>query len=493
MADLPAAEDGPLDDSDRRGPFRPERLVTTRWHRSATLASYFFRVADVVLLSIVAVGAVIAVVDGRPGAAPVAAVAPIVIATVATGRLLRTGGLYAFRRHEHLAVHITWVVVTVAAGWGLALVSGAALGSENVLEAATVWSVFAVPGLLGFHSIWWLLVRRWRRAGRLTPNVVVVGATAHAERFIAEALAHRGVNVLGVFDDRLARAPRALLGVPVLGDCEALLAHRITPFVDRIVVALDPSATARFREVVSRVSALPNDVALVVDDLGEASRAALDRLGEAPLAPLVSDDPDRREFAKRVQDVIVSSVALLVLSPLLALIAAAVRLDSPGPAFFRQRRHGFNNEEIVVWKFRTMRHSTADPHASRQVTAGDERVTRLGRFLRSTSLDELPQLLNVIRGEMSVVGPRPHAVGMRTGEHESARLVADYAHRHRIKPGMTGWAAVNGSRGPLHTIEDIRRRVALDIEYIERHSLWLDLRVIAWTVPSVFGDRGAVR
>ncbi|MFO0413767.1 MAG: sugar transferase, partial [bacterium] len=170
-----------------------------------------------------------------------------------------------------------------------------------------------------------------------------------------------------------------------------------------------------------------------------------------------------------------------------------IRLDSPGPIFFRQRRHGFNQEEIVVWKFRSMKAESADATASRQVTRDDDRITRIGRFIRKTSLDELPQLLNVIAGEMSLVGPRPHAIGMKTGHVESARLVADYAHRHRIKPGMTGWAAVNGSRGPLHTAADVRRRVQLDIDYIERQSLWMDLWIMAITVPVLLGDRAAIR
>ena len=170
-----------------------------------------------------------------------------------------------------------------------------------------------------------------------------------------------------------------------------------------------------------------------------------------------------------------------------------VKLDSRGPVFFRQRRHGFNNEEIVVWKFRTMRVESTDARAERQVTANDARVTRVGRLLRSTSLDELPQLFNVIRGEMSLVGPRPHAIGMKTGDVESARLVAEYAHRHRMKPGMTGWAAIHGSRGPLHEVDDVQKRVALDVEYIARQSFWLDLWIMVMTVPSMFGDRQAVR
>src|SRR5688572_28900924 len=124
----------------------------------------------------------------------------------------------------------------------------------------------------------------------------------------------------------------------------------------------------------------------------------------------------------------------------------------------------------MVWKFRSMPTDATDASAARQVTADDERVTRIGRFLRTTSLDEVPQLFNVVRGEMSLVGPRPHAIGMKTGEVESAQLVAEYAHRHRIKPGMTGWAAVNGSRGPLHDLAAVQRRVALDIEYIDRQT-----------------------
>ena len=190
---------------------------------------------------------------------------------------------------------------------------------------------------------------------------------------------------------------------------------------------------------------------------------------------------------------VVGLIALVLLAPVMALIALVLRLDSPGPIFVRQRRHGFNHEEIVVWKFRSMKQEAADATASRQVTHDDDRVTRIGKFIRKTSLDELPQLLNVITGEMSLVGPRPHAIGMKTGHVESARLVAEYAHRHRIKPGMTGWAAIKGSRGPLHTAAEVRRRVQLDVDYVERQSFWLDLWIMAVTVPVLLGDRVAVR
>jgi lipopolysaccharide/colanic/teichoic acid biosynthesis glycosyltransferase len=148
---------------------------------------------------------------------------------------------------------------------------------------------------------------------------------------------------------------------------------------------------------------------------------------------------------------------------------------------------------VMVWKFRSMKTELTDHTASRQVTKNDDRVTRVGRFLRRTSLDELPQLWNVLRGEMSLVGPRPHAIGMLSGGAEASKLVESYAHRHRMKPGLTGWAAVNGSRGPVDTPEAVRRRVWLDLEYVERQSLWLDLSIMLRTLPCVLGDSVAVR
>ncbi|HTX49719.1 MAG TPA: sugar transferase, partial [Caulobacteraceae bacterium] len=200
----------------------------------------------------------------------------------------------------------------------------------------------------------------------------------------------------------------------------------------------------------------------------------------------------RRALVKRIADLVIGVLALVALAPLMIAIAIAIKLDSPGPVFFRQRRHGFNSEEILVWKFRTMRKGSGEGPIQ-QVTKGDPRVTRVGRILRPLSLDELPQLFNVLTGEMSLVGPRPHAVGMKTGETVSAKLVAEYAHRHRMKPGITGWAAVNGSRGPVDTAELVRRRVALDIEYIERQSLLLDLMIMVRTIPCLLGDKLAVR
>ncbi|MFT3851676.1 MAG: exopolysaccharide biosynthesis polyprenyl glycosylphosphotransferase [Ilumatobacteraceae bacterium] len=492
------ANDTAVDAASRRGPMRPRRLVSARANRSKRLASHVFRAVDVAVLVVLTVVAA-ASVDPIRGTldTTVGTVLPMVVGARVLARALRSLSLYRFARHERWAVHVARVLLAGIVAVGVTIVVDWLVGRHGPqLTTAAAWVAVATAAMLVTHTVWWWRVHRWRTTGWLIPNVVVVGATEHAEALIAEALHRRHVNVVGVFDDRLARAPAAVLGVPVLGDVDALLTHRITPFVDLIVVAVDPEATRRVREIAARLAILPNEVTLVVQPDGSAARAtAIERLDESPLAPLTGGaaDLERKAFAKRLQDLLIGVPMLVLLAPVLAVVAVLIKLDSRGPVFFRQRRHGFNNEEIVVWKFRTMRTEATDARAEQQVTANDQRVTRIGRLLRSTSLDEVPQLLNVVRGEMSLVGPRPHAIGMKTGEVESALLVAEYAHRHRMKPGMTGWAAIHGSRGPLHDAADVQRRVALDVEYIARQSFWLDVWIMLMTVPSVFGDRHTVR
>ncbi len=478
----------------RRGPFRPEVWLNARQRHASRLAAHWFRTADVAVVGIMTVG----VVAGTPPAllaVPLSTALPLVVAALVALGLTRSLGLYRFTSGHRLARHLLAVAGVTAVAAICSLLLDLVLTGGAASSALALWAGLITACLCALHLAWSTLVGRWRRNGALTPNIVLVGATRHAEQLIRDALLRRDINVLGVFDDRLARSPDSLAGVPVLGEAADLMTHRMTPYVDRIVLAIDPRADSRVRQLTARLSALPNDVCLLVDPADDGERgAALDRLARAPLASVGgSADPDRRAFNKRLQDLLIGGLALVVLSPVILLTALAIRLDSPGPIFFRQRRHGFNHEEIVVWKFRSMHHEAADATASRQVTSDDDRVTRVGRIIRSTSLDELPQLFNVLKGEMSLVGPRPHAIGMKTGAVESARLVAEYAHRHRMKPGMTGWAAIKGSRGPLHTAHDVRRRVQLDVDYIERQSLWLDLWIMAATLPVLLGDRAAVR
>jgi Undecaprenyl-phosphate glucose phosphotransferase len=480
----------------RRGPFRPEVWLNARQRHASRLAAHYFRAFDVLAVATVTLLCAWAATPGPLIHADVSILAPFALGAATVLGLMRSLGRYRFARGQSTTLHLASVAGIVGAGALVAMLSGWALqGAAAQWTAWLVWSALTLVSLYALHMGWSDVVGRWRASGALTPNIVLVGATRRAESLIREALKRRDLNVLGIFDDRLARSPEAVEGVPVLGTADDLLTHKMTPYVERVVLAIDPKAEARVRELTARLRTLPNEVTLLVEPNGEAeTRSALDRLAAAPLADVQGPvDHDRRAFNKRLQDLVIGLIALVLLAPVMALIAAAIRLDSPGPIFFRQRRHGFNHEEIVVWKFRSMKQEAADATASRQVIHDDDRVTRVGRFIRKTSLDELPQLLNVITGEMSLVGPRPHAIGMKTGHVESARLVAEYAHRHRIKPGMTGWAAVNGSRGPLHTAQDVRARVRLDIEYVERQSLWLDLWIMAVTVPVLLGDRAAVR
>ena len=194
---------------------------------------------------------------------------------------------------------------------------------------------------------------------------------------------------------------------------------------------------------------------------------------------------------KRLEDVVLTTLLLAAVTPALLLIALAVRLDSPGPILFRQKRFGFNNGIIRVLKFRTMQVRCADHDASAQTRRDDPRVTRIGAFLRRHSLDELPQLLNVLRGEMSLVGPRPHALGTTVQGHALDDVFDCYVARHRVKPGLTGWAQVNGWRGALDTREKVIKRVEHDLYYIENWSLLLDLKILAKTVCCVLCDQHA--
>jgi exopolysaccharide biosynthesis polyprenyl glycosylphosphotransferase len=477
----------------RRGPMRPRRLVSLRQSQSRRLSPHVFRAVDLLSLTILTVAVCARESELALSATPLGQILPFVIGALVLARLLRSLRLYRFVRSDRFLIHLGQL--GAAFGGTTCAVFGTEwlFGNGPSMATCWIWVALAAVIVVVLHTAWWLRVRAWRAAGWLTPNLLIVGATEYAEHVISDAISRRHVNVLGVFDDRLERTPSALLGVPVLGDIDALLSHKITPFVDRIVIAVEPSATKRVRQIAARLAILPNEVTLFLAPENSSARtAALARLEDSPLAELTGSlDLDRKAFGKRVQDLLIAVPILILASPFLALIALFIKTDSPGPVFFRQHRHGFNNEEILVWKFRSMRADAADARAERQVSANDDRVTKVGRLLRKTSLDELPQLINVVRGEMSLVGPRPHAIGMKTGEVESAKLVAEYAHRHQ--PGMTGWAAINGSRGPLHAAGEVQQRVALDVDYIARQSVWLDLRIMLQTVPSLLGDRHAVR
>lgn len=187
---------------------------------------------------------------------------------------------------------------------------------------------------------------------------------------------------------------------------------------------------------------------------------------------------DWRRVTKSVEDFLLASIILIFIAPLLLIVALAIKFDTPGPVLFRQRRYGLDGELITVYKFRTMHDHLSDARAERLTARNDPRVTKVGAFLRKTSIDELPQLINVLRGEMSLIGPRPHPVAAKAANRPYEEVVAEYAARHRVKPGITGWAQVNGWRGETDSVEQIQKRVEHDLFYIERWSLTLDIKIL---------------
>jgi polysaccharide biosynthesis protein PslA len=434
-------------------------------------------------------------------ASSLAATLPVSFGALALWWTLRENDLYNFpaRPNPFKRIWRTFGAIALAfplgvlAGGMVAFSAGRPFG-EGLYEAALV--VFAAGlGVLITHFVASVLVGAMSAAGLFSLNIVIVGATKAAEKIVSDARESGDLNILGIFDDRRARAPSQIGGVDVMGDLTDLMAWEHLPSVDRVIVTVSSAAQSRVKHLVEKLRGMPNKLVLAIDMQGfDADGTTIGRIGNQPVA-YVSGAPEdaRRAFWKRVQDVCIGSLALVLLSPIMILVAIAIRLESKGPVFFRQTRHGFNNQPFLCWKFRSMRTDMTDYKAAQQVTKDDPRVTKVGRFIRKTSLDELPQLFNVLMGTMSLVGPRPHAIGMKTGNVESEKLVADYAHRHRIKPGMTGWAAINGSRGPVDTSEDVQKRVTYDVAYIKGASFWFDIYIMAMTIPSLLGDKEAIR
>ena len=413
----------------------------------------------------------------------------------ATACLFRISGLYAIRARKPAWRHVATAMISLGLSGCLAILLVRGSDSALALPAAQQAGV-AAAALLIIHTIYAFFIEYWSSTGRLASNVVIVGATANARRLIEANARSKSVNILGVFDDRASRSPSSLAGAPYLGTLGDLAGWLHLHEVDRIVVTVTPHAVDRVQTLLARLSGLPQPVCLLLDfEHFNARKHSLEDIANAPAARLSGNaNTPGWIIAKRLEDLIIGSIMFVAALPVMAILALLIRLDSPGPVLFRQKREGFNGRLIEVLKFRSMRNDPAPTDGSiRQVERDDPRVTRIGKFIRKTSLDELPQLWNVLKGDMSLVGPRPHAPGMKTGAALTSSLVAEYAHRHRVKPGLTGWAQVNGSRGPLHSPEAARERIRFDVEYIARASLWFDLWIMLKTGPALLGDKINVR
>ena len=453
--------------------------------RAATVA------ADAIVLSIIAVVCIHFSGQTLLGAA-VGFALPFVLIPVLVVWGLTNASVYQIGFRRSIVDHV--IMVGNVSGFVLAclgLITYVLVGKSEA-SWALIAMMSAWVSLIALHAHYVSGIKSLIRRGRLSENVVIVGATPNAQRLIERNAQLREVNIVGVFDDRLSRAPRNLSGAPLLGHLNDLFTWQRLPEVDKIIVTITPDAKHRVRELVDRLRILPQRIVLLLDFDGfNPETESLAEIAHSPAAYVSGQPKDaRRAIVKRAADIFFASAMLVAFSPVLLATAIAVKASSPGPVIFRQRRHGFNNQIIRVWKFRSMKDDKAAAEKmSAQTQQNDPRVTRIGRFIRRTSIDELPQLINVLRGEMSIVGPRPHAVGMTTEETEVHTIIGDYAHRHRVKPGITGWAQINGSRGPLHTKDGVRTRVELDMEYVNRSSFWFDLYIMIMTAPCLLGDR----
>lgn len=326
------------------------------------------------------------------------------------------------------------------------------------------------------------VIRQLALSGTLVRNMAIVGASGQAHHLVERLHQHDAPwkRIIGVFDDRRTRISNEVHGLPVLGNLDDLVTYVRRGLIQDVVITLPWSADARLISIIGKLRALPVHVYLGSDLIGYHFPRHREQLLEGVPVMEIASAPltGWSGLLKSIEDKVIASIVVLLLSPLMLGIAVAVRLDSPGPVLFRQKRYGFNNEVIVVYKYRSMYHNRPKEVGVPQARKGDPRITRVGGILRRTSLDELPQLLNVLKGDMSLIGPRPHAV-----EHNEqyAKLIGGYHGRHKVKPGITGWAQVCGFRGETDTLDKMRLRVEHDIYYIENWSLWFDLKILFMT------------
>ena len=389
-------------------------------------------------------------------------------------------------------VVVAWVIVT-----GLLLALGFVTKTSAYFSRGVLlpWIFLTPLVLLGMRVLVYKSLGFLRSYGRNIRTAVIAGAGTlgqHLAKSLRD-LPWLGISFLGFFDDQKIGEKIALAGntrnLPVLGNLDEMVTFVRDHQVNIVYLALPMQAQARLREIIEKLQDTTASVYFAPDVfIYSLFQSSLTDLRGIPLISLW-ETPffGVNAMLKRVLDVVLASFLLVCTAPLLLLLAVGVKVTSPGPVFFKQRRYGLEGEEIRIFKFRTMSVCEDGAHIP-QVTRDDPRLTPFGKFLRRTSLDELPQLFNVLQGRMSIVGPRPHAVAHN--EFYRQRLPR-YMLRHKVRPGITGLAQVNGFRGETETLEKMEQRLAYDLEYLRRWSLWLDLKLICQTVWKTISDKNA--
>jgi Undecaprenyl-phosphate glucose phosphotransferase len=448
----------------------------------------FVRMAEFALIVLVGLAIFAAYGLASEGTVALSAAATFVIALLAM-LAFQTADIYqvqAFRGHEkqYMRLASAWSVVF------LIVIGGSFFAKAGDMFSRVWLGSFYFCGLVTliiFRRLLFLLVRKWTREGHLTRRTVIVGGGDYGAHVIEDLRRQKesGVSIIGLFDDRGEdRSSADCAGERKLGTVGDLVEFGRRTRVDLVIFSLPISAEGRILEMLKQLWVLPVDIRLAAHAHKLRLRPrTYSYIGSVPVLDVV-DRPiaDWDVVMKSLFDKIIGGAMLLFALPLMALIAIAIKIESRGPVLFKQKRYGFNNDLIEVFKFRSMYADAADAGADKLVTKDDPRVTRIGRFIRKTSLDELPQLFNVvIKGNLSLVGPRPHAVNAKAEARLYNEAVDGYFARHRVKPGITGWAQINGWRGETDTDEKIQRRVEHDLYYIENWSLLLDLYIVART------------
>jgi len=387
--------------------------------------------------------------------------------------------------HRLFDLALRWALFTTSL-WALIVMSG--FGDRIDNQVLLVWGV-ATPD--NDRSAQIAACRLVLRPTQPMRKAVIVGFTALGQRLEDTLRGDRllRTNVLGFFEDRPCERAPGLAPARVLGKTAEVVEYVLRNDIHVVYVTLPMT---RDQRVVDLLEGLRDSTVSIyfVPDLFAFNliQGRVDLINGIPLVA-VRESPfyGVRSLVKRLTDIVIAGSATLLLSPVLVLVALGVRVTSPGPVIFRQKRYGLDGKSITVYKFRSMTVTEDGDHSYTQVTRGDARVTPFGEFIRSTSLDELPQLLNVLEGSMSIVGPRPHAVAVN---EQFRRLIPGYMVRHKVKPGITGWAQVNGYRGG-DDLPSMTKRIEFDLEYLRRWSLWLDVHILFRTALMVLNDKRA--
>jgi putative colanic acid biosynthesis UDP-glucose lipid carrier transferase len=408
--------------------------------------------------------------------------------------LAQTRGLYRSWRGRPFFSSMRMITQAWLMTWvGLVVLIFILKDGENFSRATLlIWGVGTPMILIGYRLVIRQSLSQIRKQGINNRRIAILGAGKVGQQLadIIQKNTWLGYQIIGFYDDNLALHNTRPAQLPILGTSEHILAHSQQNQFEELYICLPMRAEKKIKQLLNQLTDSTCIVKFVPDlfsfDLMHAKWTDLNGL------PIVSvyDTPLNSSSAKvikRIEDIVLSSLILLMISPLLAAISIGVKLSSKGPVFFKQKRYGLNGREIQVYKFRSM--TTMDNgHIINQAQKNDPRITRFGAFIRRTSLDELPQFINVIQGRMSIVGPRPHA---NAHNEQYRKLVPKYMQRHLVKPGITGWAQINGWRGETDTLEKMEKRIEYDLHYINNWSIWLDIRIIILTVFKGFINKNA--